>query len=92
MNPWIMGRMPDFFMSLKEVFNPIAASAHTIKNLLTDLEVETTAVGMGKILAMMDIAKNPKINQGKIFAILKLAVMSFSHWPFFMASFLCRCI
>ena len=36
MNPWIMGRIPDFFRPEKDVLSPMAASAHTIRNLLTD--------------------------------------------------------
>ena len=38
-----MGRMPAFFMLAKEVFNPMAASAQTIRNLLAVL-VPLTAV------------------------------------------------
>ena len=38
-----MGRMPAFFMLAKEVFNPMVASAQTIRNLLAVL-VPLTAV------------------------------------------------
>lgn len=64
--PWIMGRMPDFFILEKEVFRPMAASAHTIRNLLVALVPDTTAVGMGNRLATRAIAKKPRMNQGKI--------------------------
>ena len=64
--PWIMGRMTDFFISPNEVFNPMAASAHTIKNLLIDFVVLTSSAGMAKMLATRDNAKKPKINHGKI--------------------------
>ena len=50
-NPWIIGRTPDFFMSLKEVFRPMAAKAQTIKNLLADLVIDTTFSGTVKTLA-----------------------------------------
>ena len=53
-----------------DVLSPIAASALTIKNLLMLLECDTTAEGMVKILATIDIATKPKINQGKRFIIL----------------------
>ena len=42
MKPWIMGRMPAFFMLEKEVFRPIAARAQTIRNLLAVLVPLTT--------------------------------------------------
>ena len=42
MKPWIMGRMPAFFMLAKEVFSPMAASAQTIRNLLAVLVPLTT--------------------------------------------------
>ena len=42
MKPWIMGRMPAFFMLAKEVFRPMAASAQTIRNLLAVLVPLTT--------------------------------------------------
>ena len=64
MDHWFI---PAFFISLKDVLTPIAANAQTIINLLAFLVTDTTAAGIGKILATMDIAKNPKINQGNIF-------------------------
>lgn len=67
MKPWIMGRMPAFFMLAKEVFRPMAASAQTIRNLLADLVPLTTCAGIGKMLATMDIARKPRMNQGNIF-------------------------
>ena len=42
MKPWIMGRMPAFFILAKEVFRPMAASAQTIRNLLALLVALTT--------------------------------------------------
>ena len=75
-----MGRMPAFFMLAKEVFRPMAARAQTIRNLLALLVPDTTAAGMGKMLATMDIARKPRMNQGKIFTIEKLA---FSSLPSF---------
>ena len=76
MKPWIMGRMPDFFISEKDVFRPIAASAHTIRNLLADFVPETRAAGMLNMLATIDMARKPSMNQGNIFAMLNLAFIS----------------
>ena len=78
-NPCIIGRIPDFFRFENEVFSPIADRAHTIKNLLIVFVPETTVVGIEKMLATMDIPRKPRINQGKILAILKLA---FNSSPF----------
>ena len=61
-----MGRMPAFFMLAKEVFRPMAARAHTIRNLLAAFVPDITLAGMGKMLATMDMARNPRINQGNI--------------------------
>ena len=63
--------MPAFFSFAKDVFKPIAANALTIRNLLTLFVSDTTTVGMGSKLATIDIAKNPRMNQGKILVILK---------------------
>ena len=71
--PWIIGRIPDFFMLEKEVFKPMAAKALTMRNLLTVFVPDTTAVGIENMLATIDIARKPRINQGNIFAILKFA-------------------
>lgn len=59
----------------------MAANAHTIRNLLTLLVPDTTAAGIGNTLATIDIARNPRINQGNIFAMLKFA---FSSLPFLL--------
>ena len=77
MNPWIIGRIPDFFILEKEVLRPIAAKAQTIRNLLALLVSDTTAAGRGNALATIDIARKPRINQGKIFVMLKFAFSSF---------------
>ena len=74
--PWIIGRIPAFFMLEKDVFKPMAANAHTIRNLLALLVPDTTAAGIGNTLATIDIARNPRINQGNIFAMLKFAFSS----------------
>ena len=71
MNPWIIGRMPAFFSFAKDVFNPIAAKALTIRNLLTLFVPDTISAGMEKTLATTDIARKPRINHGKILVILK---------------------
>ena len=73
--PCIIGLIPDFFISLNDVLRPIAARAQTIKNLLTDFVVATISAGIVNILATIDIAKNPKMNQGKILVKLKLALI-----------------
>ena len=52
-----------FFMLTKDVPRPIAAKAHTIRNLLIVLVVETTAAGTATKLATNDIATNPRMNQ-----------------------------
>ena len=77
--PWIMGRMPAFFMLEKDVFKPIAAKAQTIRNLLAVFVPDTTVAGIGNTLATIDIARKPRINQGNIFVMLKFA---FSSLPF----------
>ena len=76
MKPWIMGRMPAFFMLAKEVFRPMAAKAQTIRNLLMRFVPDTTAAGIGNTLATTDIARKPRINQGKILEKLKNEVGS----------------
>ena len=76
MKPWSMGRIPAFFMLEKEVFNPIADRAQTIRNLLTRFVVDTIVVGTGKTLATIDMARKPRMNQGKIFLIEKSALSS----------------
>ena len=85
-NPWTMGRMPDFFMLANEVFKPIAARAETMKNLLADLVCTSTGDGMVKMLATTDIATKATINQGKIFQRLKFAFNSLSLSPLIFAS------
>ena len=75
-NPWIIGRMPAFFISLKDVLSPMAANALTIRNLLMLFVSETNPAGIVKMLAITDIPTKPKINQGKIFAMLKFALIS----------------
>ena len=78
-------------MSEKDVFNPIAASAHTIKNLLVCLVALTNADGSVNILAIITIAKNPRINQGNIFVSLKLALRSAVEADLDKASFFFKC-
>ena len=70
----------------KDVFKPMAANAHTIRNLLALLVPDTTAAGIGNTLATIDIARNPRINQGNIFAMLKFAFSSLPFWLFARAS------
>ena len=45
MNPWIIGRMPDFLRLENEVLSPMAANALTISNLLTLFVPDTIAEG-----------------------------------------------
>ena len=66
MNPWIIGRMPDFLRLENEVLSPMAANALTIRNLLTLFVPDTIAEGIENTLATIDMARNPKMNQGKI--------------------------
>ena len=68
--PWSIGVKPAFFMSLKLVFKPIAASAPTIKNLLRSLTVFEILAGTIPKLLIIASATNPKINQGKTDLIL----------------------
>ena len=86
--PCTIGRMPDFFNLEKDVFKPIAARAHTIKNLLVVFVPDTTAAGIVNTLATMDIARKPRINQGKILVILKFAFKSPAFPQVARASFL----
>src|SRR5574344_2148614 len=74
MKPWIMGAMPDFRISLKLVFRPIAASADTMRNLLTSFMQEETRSGMTPRLLTAVRARNPKINHGIIAVILRSTV------------------
>ena len=67
--PWIIGRMPAFFMLEKEVFRPMAARAQTIRNLLAVFVPDTTAIGIGNTLTTKDMARKPRKNRGKIFTI-----------------------
>ena len=53
--------------SSRLVFNPIAAKAVTIRNLLVCLIAEATAAGMAMALLRIAKARNPQINQGTIF-------------------------
>ena len=66
----------------------MAARALTIRNLLTLFVPVTTAAGMGRRLATMDIARNPKINHGNILESLKLAFRSPPSALLAIASFL----
>ena len=59
----------EFLKLENEVLSPIAASALTIRNLLTVLLADTSSAGTEKMLATTDIATNPTINQGNIFLI-----------------------
>ena len=74
--PWTIGRIPAFFMFEKEVLSPMAASAHTMRNLLAVFVPDTTGAGIEKTLAATDMARKPKINQGNIFLMLKFAFIS----------------
>ena len=64
--PWSMGLGPAFFSLPKDVLHPMAAKAQTIKNLLRLLVWVTSSAGIENRLATPDIAKNPRINHGKI--------------------------
>ena len=68
------------------MFRPIAASALTIRNLLTLFVPETNSAGSATILATTDMATKPRINQGNIFLMLKLAFSSSGFLLFFRAS------
>lgn len=85
-----MGRIPDFFMLAKDVLRPIAARAQTIRNLLVALVAQTTSAGIEMMLATIDMARNPRINQGKIFLMLKFALSSLLSAPERTASLLFR--
>lgn len=74
--PWIIGLVPDFFMLENDVLSPIAAKAHTIRNLLVRLVRDTTDAGTVNILATIAIPKNPRINQGNILVNLKFIFTS----------------
>ena len=67
MKPCIIGLMPDFFISRKSVFIPMAANADTIKNLLKDFMVLETVIGMKPRLLIIAIAN---INHGNNDVIL----------------------
>ena len=58
MKPWIIGRIPAFFILEKEVFKPIAAKAQTIRNLLARLVPETTTAGMVGNLPVWTLREN----------------------------------
>ena len=64
MKPCIIGLIPDFFISLKLVPNPIAASAVIIRNLLNSFAPEESAAGITPKLLVIASAINPMINHG----------------------------
>ena len=66
MNPCSMGFAPERHSARKSVFKPIAASAATIKNLLMLFSTAASAAGISLRLVSADIAKKPRMNQGKI--------------------------
>ena len=68
--PWSIGAKPDFRISLKLVFKPMAAKADTMRNLLTSfMQMETDAGIIPKLFTAVK-AKKPNINHGKIRVIL----------------------
>ena len=73
--PWSIGLAPDLYSFLKSVFSPIAARAAIIRNLLTDFIAPVSAAGSKPKLVRPDIAKNPKINQGKMDLMLTFAAL-----------------
>ena len=75
-NPCIIGRIPAFLSFENEVFKPIAANALTMRNLLTFFEPDTIAEGIENTLVITDMARKPRMNQGNILLILKLALSS----------------
>ena len=66
-NPCNIGSGPDFLTSRISVFNPIAARAITIKNLLSVAKLELNVAGIKPILFSKAAPKNNKMNHGKIF-------------------------
>ena len=65
-------------MLAKEVFRPMAANAQTIRNLLICFVLDTACAGSWKMLAMTDMARKPRMNQGKI---LRRDTLAFSAVP-----------
>ena len=64
MNPCSMGFAPDLHNLAKLVFSPMAARAHTIKNLLTVLNTLATSAGTSPRLRSPERARKPRMNQG----------------------------
>ena len=76
MKPCIIGLMPDFFISLKSVFIPIAAKAATIRNLLMSFSVLDTAEGIKPKLFIIATPTKASINQGRSPKILTFVFAS----------------
>ena len=70
-----MGFAPERQSFLKSVFRPMAPSAATIRNLLTDFMVEISVTGNSSKLANTDMPIKPKINQGKMDLMLTLTAL-----------------
>ena len=64
---------------MKLVFKPIAARAAIIRNLLILLRPETSTAGKSPRLVSMDMARNPRMNHGKI---EQMRTLTPSAWDF----------
>ena len=74
-NPWSMGAAPDWYISLKLVFRPMAPRDATIRNLLISFRAKDKDGEMNPRLFINARARNPKINHGNrdenfIFALI----------------------
>ena len=63
MNPWIIGLIPAFFISLNDVLTPIAAYAQTIMNLLAS-KIRFDQTGINRLSNAISQAMNAYITNG----------------------------
>ena len=85
MNPWSIGFAPDLQRALKSVLMPMAASAATMRNLLTDLSAAARLAGMRPRLVRPDMAKKPRMNHGKTDFMLTLTLAPSADASFFLS-------
>ena len=72
MNPWIIGLIPDFFISPISVFMPIAAREDVIRTLLISFKLADKEAEKRPILFNTDMPTNARINHGNSDVILTL--------------------
>ena len=83
MKPCSMGLAPERQSDLKLVFRPMAARAATIRNLLMVFRPETSPAGRRPRLVSRDMARNARMNQGKMERMRTLTPLAWALSFFF---------